>query len=133
MNNRDRMKQTLKIMDMITGDSKKVKENLTSKPKSAKRPILKEDDIKVEQSKKTYDNSANDLEEVKLTKESVERYVMGVLEEQGTIKGMETAKLYRESLRKIVNNDKLWRGAGEKFEWHTLESQLRNEFKNMDK
>ena len=37
-----------------------------------------------------------------------------------------------ENLKQILDDDKLWRGAGAKRQWQNIEDTLREEFKKMD-
>ena len=56
MNDRDKMKHTLRVMNLIAGGEKKVKEVLVSNPSASnKKMILKEESIKVAELKKNYD------------------------------------------------------------------------------
>lgn len=134
MNDRDKMKHTLKIMNLIAGKEKKVRETLVSDPNATnKKEILKEESIKVAELKKNYDNKFKGLKEFTITKESVAKVIANIFDKQGTIRGQAAAKKLRESLRQIVNDDKLWRGASAKREWRILEKELREEFKKMDR
>jgi len=121
----------LKHIDSIEAKEAKVKETLVSRP-VVKKKILAEDNPKIVQSKKTYNNSNKGLKEYKVDKSAIAKTITDIYEIEGTIKGASTVKKFRESLKQAVNDDKLWRGADENAELKAIITNLKTDFNKLN-